>query len=295
MLEDIFKRFRNQPLLKLAVTSFITFLLLVGFVFDLKRVNGYDMQDTLEFGSVVGINKWRTHFKVGELILFYPQLSDTVEATDYFIQRVCGAPGDSVRISNKLLFVNGHAEPALKTFRYNYFVTLKKGVSDSLLTQQYLLREGGRVSESGADYCYAMTTGLADSLRKDTLVASVNLRVEKAGAHDPTAFPGVVAYRWNKDWYGPLVIPKKDQALVLDTTTIKLYGKLLLLESHRWRIGHDTIYVDDVATRSYTVKNDYYFVLGDDRDNANDSRSWGFLPAWRIKGSVTVLYTKGRR
>ena len=270
------------------------FLGLIVFVFDLKRVNGYDMQDTLEFGSVVGVNKLRSQYSVGELILFYPQINDTLSAGDYFIQRVCGAPGDSIRISNKLLFVNGQSIPTSDAYRYNYFITLKKGVSDSLLTQQYLLREGGSVSESGVDFCYAMTPLMADSLRKDTLVAAVNLRVEKAGAHDPLAFPGSVAYRWNKDWYGPLTIPKKQQEIALDTTTIKLYGRLLEMEAHPWRTSHDTVYVDGVAATSYTVMEDYYFVLGDDRDNANDSRSWGFLPASRIKGSVRVLFSKSR-
>lgn len=272
----------------------MAFICLVGFVFDLKRVNGYDMQDTLEFGSVVGVNKLRWQYDVGELVLFYPQLNDSTVAPDYFIQRVCGAPGDSVRISNKLLFVNGQSIAPSNTCRFNYFITLKKGVSDSLLTQKYLLREGGSVSETGVDFCYAMTAQMADSLRKDTLVAAVNLRVEKAGAHDPMAFPGNANYRWNKDWYGPIQLPKKKQELRLDTTTIKLYGNLLEMEGHEWHTAHDTVYVDGAAATRYVVMEDYYFVLGDDRDNANDSRSWGFLPASRIKGSVWLVYSKGR-
>jgi signal peptidase I len=37
------------------------------------------------------------------------------------------------------------------------------------------------------------------------------------------------------------------------------------------------------------VKQDYYFTMGDNRDNANDSRIWGFIPANCIKGKMVMV------
>lgn len=253
------------------------------------------MCNTIEFGSVVGVNKLRQNFVPGELVLFYPWLTDSTQSTDYFIQRVAAAPGDTFKIEDKTVYVNGIQLPLFGKYRFNYFIGLKKGVSDSVLIQGYKLNAGGSVSDQGTDFCYALSTDIADSLIKDTLIASVKLRTEKSGAYDPLVFPSSINFRWNKDWYGPLIIPYKGQVIALDSTSIKLYGKLLNMEGHSWQTSQDSIWMDGSYTPTYTVMQDYYFVLGDDRDNANDSRSWGFLPTEAIVGGVFTLYVKSKR
>jgi len=39
-----------------------------------------------------------------------------------------------------------------------------------------------------------------------------------------------------------------------------------------------------------TVPPKYYFVMGDNRDNSQDSRYWGFLPRDYVKGRALVIY-----
>jgi signal peptidase I len=45
--------------------------------------------------------------------------------------------------------------------------------------------------------------------------------------------------------------------------------------------------------RSYgpvTVPPGYYFMMGDNRDNSEDSRYWGFLPRDYVKGKALFVY-----
>jgi signal peptidase I len=74
----------------------------------------------------------------------------------------------------------------------------------------------------------------------------------------------------------------------LDSTTISLYKKIIsLYENNKLIVKGNSIYINGILSNSYIIKQDYYFVLGDNRDNAIDSRHWGFLPEKNIKGKVS--------
>jgi signal peptidase I len=95
------------------------------------------------------------------------------------------------------------------------------------------------------------------------------------------------------DNFGKLYIPKKNDTLSLDTTSIRLYSKLIeTYEKNKLEIRDDSIFINDELTKKYMVRQDYYFVMGDNRDNAIDSRRWGFLPGSYIKGKVTCVLVR---
>ncbi|MGH6908121.1 MAG: signal peptidase I, partial [Aestuariivirga sp.] len=43
-------------------------------------------------------------------------------------------------------------------------------------------------------------------------------------------------------------------------------------------------------TQEYVVPEGHYFMMGDNRDNSQDSRFWGFLPAHYVKGQALFIY-----
>ncbi len=106
---------------------------------------------------------------------------------------------------------------------------------------------------------------------------------------DYRMFPTGSAF--NADNYGPVVVPKEGDVITLSPGTIDQWQIFIEREGHAVSQGPGgTILIDGVPRTSYRVEKDYYFVLGDNRENSLDSRFWGYVPADRIIGKAIVIY-----
>lgn len=94
----------------------------------------------------------------------------------------------------------------------------------------------------------------------------------------------------NASNFGPVVIPEKGMVLHLDGQNIEQWRVFIEREGNTVSVRNRIVYLNGTPAADYTVRDDYYFVMGDNRSNSHDSRFWGLVPESKIIGQALMVY-----
>lgn len=275
-----------KPGLLVFATSVLLFLILKGFFFEIFKVNQADMEDAFFRNELLLLQKKPLLYKRFEVYQIQYPHKDEKQQENRFIQRLIALPGDCLRISAKVVWVNGTADSILDTEKHNYFIRTKNLEPGEDFLLKYGLYQGGKVS-TGFDYSYSLRKSNKLLIEKDSVISEIREKSEKAGMFDPECFPGSPHFAWNADHFGSLYIPKAGDTIRLDSNNLPLFETIITVyEGNEINQSGDSIFINGTYCKQYLIQKNYYFFMGDNRDNAVDSRHYGYLPESCIRARV---------
>ncbi len=136
-----------------------------------------------------------------------------------------------------------------------------------------------------------MTLQMVAQLKKNPGIDSVVMENIPKGQPGTNVFPQNPYYRWNVDNFGPIYIPEKGATVEINKKTIPLYKKIIRDYEHNTvKVEADRVLINGKEANSYTFKQGYYWMMGDNRDHSEDSRAWGYVAEDHIVGKPVFIW-----
>lgn len=222
-----------------------------------------------------------------------------IDKKSNYVKRCVGIPGDSLSIRSGRVFING-APLQLNDrakIQFGYQALTKKPLNIPFVKERYDITDIYPLNQEGTAYIFHATDEAIGKFKNYPDVLKVVAMNDMDNGYDANIFPNDPQYAFNNNNFGPIYIPEAGKTVAITPQSIPFYKRIIeVYEGSEQGINNTItqngtqVLLNGQPITEYTFKMNYYWMMGDNRNNSQDARSWGYVPFNHVVGKPVFIW-----